>query len=114
MLGLISPSVPGLVHSCVKPMAVEGSKVCKQVGDEGTSLRRCHTWQNKVSHVVSSVETSVDWVAEKPSPSPLRSGEWALKEGAGPFMDGLVGCLWLAVGHICLSVVRSWGICKSR
>lgn len=67
-----------------------------------------------VSHAVLSVETSMDLVAEKPSLSPLRSGEWALKQGAGPFMDGLTGCLWLAVGHICLSVVRSWGMCKSR
>lgn len=72
--GLISPSVLGLVHSCAKPVSVEGSKVWKQVGEEGTSLQRCHTWQNKVSHAVSSVETSGDWVTEKPSPSPLRPG----------------------------------------
>lgn len=28
-------------------MAVEGGKICEQVGDEGTSLSGCHTWQEK-------------------------------------------------------------------
>lgn len=38
-----------------------------------------------VSHAVESAETN-----------PLRSGERALKEGAGPLIGGVAGCLrWL-------------------
>lgn len=50
--GLISPSVLGLVHSCVKLMTGEGGEVCEQVGDEGLPSGGCLTWQNKVSHAV--------------------------------------------------------------
>lgn len=50
--GLISPSVLGLVHSCVKLTAVEGGEVCTQVGREGTSLRWLSYLPNEVSPAV--------------------------------------------------------------
>ena len=59
-------------------MAVEGSEVCKQVRDEGTSLR----WLSYLAEqsfscsVVSGNQWT--WVAKIPSLSPCGSGERAL------------------------------------
>lgn len=41
---LMSPSVLGLVHSCVKLMAIEGGEVCKQVRKGRASYRWLCTW----------------------------------------------------------------------
>lgn len=100
--GLIIPSVLRLVHSCAKLMAVEGGEVCKQVGDEGTSLRWL-SYLAEQSFSCSIVNRDKWELRGQYTLSPLRPGKWALKQGAGPYMGWVAGCLWLAVGHTWLS-----------
>lgn len=102
--GLISPSVLGLVHSCVKLMAVEGGEVCKQVGDEGTSLR----WLSYLAELSfsCSVVSGDQWRlgGQHTLTESTQIWERALLLAAGPYMGGLL----IAFGWLLGTLGRVW------
>lgn len=110
--GLISPSVPRLVRSCVKLMAVEGGEVCKQVGDERTSLR----WLSYLAEQFLMQCSQQRQMGVGGLIYPESTQTWEVgPEARGRALHGLGGCLPLAGcwAHLA-ECTRSWGICEIR